>query len=107
MFYFFSINLLNFNVLQSPFEFQFILFFFLDKKKRPGWPQILYLAEDDLGYLIFLSLPPECQEYNAQLHVQFVCSWGLHPGPSICQASSLLAELNPSLIVSTSLVNSS
>lgn len=30
----------------------------------PGWPQSLYVAKDDLEFLNFLPLPPECWDYR-------------------------------------------
>lgn len=43
-----------------------LIFVFLDRVCSPGWPQIFYVAKDDLKFLIFLPLPPEWPDYGAE-----------------------------------------
>lgn len=42
--------------------------YFLDKITRsPGYPQINYVAKDDLDFMIFLSLPPKAWYHRPEL----------------------------------------
>lgn len=63
----------------------------------PGWPQIHYVAQDDLQLLILLPLPPGSVAIAGRCHytlvLYVVLKWD--PGLSACEASVLSTQLKP------------
>lgn len=46
---------------------------------RPGWPQICYIAKDNLELLIFVLLPPEGWDYRCVLQCLLYVVLGIEP----------------------------